>query len=352
MIPALDFSQLPSVPLPNRDRLPQCPGIYFAIDDQNRVLYIGLASNLWGRWKGQQHHRLEQLTRMHKKTPVRLAWLDCSDRPHALLELETYYIAFYDPLLNRTEVPARKITPAEVSLQQTLEKISKYVVIFGIMPADGKKPVTVCLRYLINNGRIVHTLRRVFQSSNRQPTGLRWRETVKRKRHAWWEAKCNGIRLLLEPWIDVSGGAFRGSATPKTLAGVQLLALTPLQLQTILSDIPVVAENFPSITAFRDDPIPLIWANLTQPKPQRTPQPKVKKSAAPKRPSNGGVGQYAGDLIPSPTERLTRQQQEDLMNWHPLFSGRCPHCEMPIPVQEPPQVHWDCPHCGWIDDTV
>lgn len=84
MIPALDFALLPSVPLPDRDRLPQCPGIYFAIDAHDRVLYIGRAANLLGRWKGRQHHRLEQLTRMQQLTESFAFRLDCSGAVNSL----------------------------------------------------------------------------------------------------------------------------------------------------------------------------------------------------------------------------------------------------------------------------
>jgi len=25
---------------------------------------------------------------------------------------------------------------------------------------------------------------------------------------------------------------------------------------------------------------------------------------------------------------------------------------MPLLQTEPPRVHWDCEHCGWVDDSV
>jgi hypothetical protein len=65
-----------------------------------------------------------------------------------------------------------------------------------------------------------------------------------------------------------------------------------------------------------------------------------------------GASYYNGELILQPKPSLTTQEQADLLDWHPLFTGRCPECEMPIPAQDPPQVHWDCESCGWKDDTV
>ncbi|NJL20261.1 MAG: GIY-YIG nuclease family protein [Leptolyngbyaceae cyanobacterium SM1_3_5] len=121
---------MPFVPLPQRDRLPGCAAIYFAIDQGDRMLYIGQATNLHSRW--QSHHRLDQLLRIHKRTPVRLHWLDCRDRVGELSQLEAFYIQRYHPLLNRTQVPAKQIIPAEAALQETLLKIAKYSIVLGL----------------------------------------------------------------------------------------------------------------------------------------------------------------------------------------------------------------------------
>lgn len=65
-----------------------------------------------------------------------------------------------------------------------------------------------------------------------------------------------------------------------------------------------------------------------------------------------GVTYYAGELILQPQQRWTPQEQLDLLDTHPLFTGRCPLCEMPFPQNKNSSpVHWDC-LCGWMDDTV
>lgn len=61
---------------------------------------------------------------------------------------------------------------------------------------------------------------------------------------------------------------------------------------------------------------------------------------------------YNGEEIIQPRQRWRREEMLDLLDWHPLFTGRCPHCSRPFPRYERPPVHWDCPHCGWVDDTV
>ncbi|HEY9663829.1 MAG TPA: hypothetical protein V6C65_35725 [Allocoleopsis sp.] len=65
-----------------------------------------------------------------------------------------------------------------------------------------------------------------------------------------------------------------------------------------------------------------------------------------------GAAYYNGELILQPEPRLNLEQQLALLDWHPLFTGRCPQCEQPIACHDPVQVHWDCPQCGWRDDSL
>jgi hypothetical protein len=65
-----------------------------------------------------------------------------------------------------------------------------------------------------------------------------------------------------------------------------------------------------------------------------------------------GASYYNGELILQPETRLTQAEQLRLLDWHPVFTGRCPECEMPIIQTYPPRVHWDCLACGWRDDWV
>ena len=264
MYSELDFASLPFVPLTQRDHLSGCAAIYFALDSDDRVLYIGKAANLQSRWQGQDHHRLDQLLRIHKHIPVRLLWLDCNDRASQLNAIEVFYIRHYHPLLNRTQVPAKKIVPAEVALQATLLKIAKYSIIFGIAPARGNRALpTVNIRYF-GSGRTVNTLRSIFKASNRRPTGLQWTEFVKRKWGSWWRTKCNGVAIELAPWSsspDVMQ-QMRETAVVQRLAGVEMLALPAAQLARVEAEAPALAELYPSIVVLSADPIPLLWAQL------------------------------------------------------------------------------------------
>lgn len=65
-----------------------------------------------------------------------------------------------------------------------------------------------------------------------------------------------------------------------------------------------------------------------------------------------GASYYNGELILQPRRRLTPEQQLELLDSHPLFTGTCPRCGQAFEKVNPPPVHWDCSECGWIDDSV
>ncbi len=60
---------------------------------------------------------------------------------------------------------------------------------------------------------------------------------------------------------------------------------------------------------------------------------------------------YLGELIVQPRQRWTREQQLELLDTHPMFTGRCPQCGSEFDRDYMARVHWDCP-CGWMDDAV
>jgi hypothetical protein len=139
MYPELEFAQLPFVLLPQRDRLPCCAAIYFALDGNDRILYIGQATNLQVPW--QVHHRLEQLLRIHRHTPIRLHWLDCSNYANELNPIEAFTFSVYHPLLNRTQVPAKKIIPAELRCKNRCLRLPNTALFLGLASAYEDRPL-------------------------------------------------------------------------------------------------------------------------------------------------------------------------------------------------------------------
>ena len=85
---------LPSVPFAERRRLPGCPAIYFVLNGQDTVLYIGRSVNLAARWA--KHHRAAMLTQ-HQAT--RIAWLVMDDAA-LITSVEEACIAYFEPVCN------------------------------------------------------------------------------------------------------------------------------------------------------------------------------------------------------------------------------------------------------------
>ncbi len=65
-----------------------------------------------------------------------------------------------------------------------------------------------------------------------------------------------------------------------------------------------------------------------------------------------GAGFYNGELILQPRRRRTQEEQLQLLEVHPLFTGRCPECAATIERDYSARVHFDCIECGWMDDSV
>lgn len=65
-----------------------------------------------------------------------------------------------------------------------------------------------------------------------------------------------------------------------------------------------------------------------------------------------GAVRYGDELVLDPVKKLTDAQRLALLDSHPLFTSRCPNCEMPLHEKRPQRVHWDCAHCGWVDDSI
>lgn len=59
-----------------------------------------------------------------------------------------------------------------------------------------------------------------------------------------------------------------------------------------------------------------------------------------------GASYYAGELLKQPRQRWTREEQLQLLDTHPMFTGRCPQCGSEYERDYRAVVHWDCPDCG------
>jgi putative transcriptional regulator len=89
----IDPLALPSLPLCERSQLPTTPCIYFAVDAQGVVQYIGRAINLRTRW--QAHGKGVELGAI---AGIRIAYLQTD--LNLLSEIEAALIAWFRPPLN------------------------------------------------------------------------------------------------------------------------------------------------------------------------------------------------------------------------------------------------------------
>ena len=125
MFPKLDLSKLPSVPLSQKANLDRCSAIYFALDSNNNVLYVGKAINLLFRWRN--HHRFEQLSQINRTNLVRLLWWECTLEQQVLTQAEKHFIKVYKPLLNNSIVPT--IPKGDFSI--VVSKLATNTIIMG-----------------------------------------------------------------------------------------------------------------------------------------------------------------------------------------------------------------------------
>ncbi|HCF29570.1 MAG TPA: excinuclease ABC subunit C [Cyanobacteria bacterium UBA11049] len=272
LIKNIKLSDLPSIYLLDKDKLPNCAAIYFVSDSKGQVIYIGRTVNLVERWR--QHHRFNQLKRFNRKDRVTISWMTCRNDIKTLSNLEDEFIKLYKPPLNWSKViaPVRKITPVETALQQSLQQLAKLnTLVFGFDPIADEETPTIYLVYPVYGKRGVSgSIRSVLRNINKKASSLKWKEyhtdPKSLGKFGYWETEYNGIRIDLAPIQGLVD--FMHDATRRTIAGVELMAFSRKQLDTLLDDTPE-KEDVSSLGALEDDPIPLELTVKHQPSKQK-----------------------------------------------------------------------------------
>ncbi|MEH1885715.1 GIY-YIG nuclease family protein [Nostoc sp.] len=228
MLEEIKISELPSVYLLDKDRLPNCAAIYFVFDSKGQIIYIGRTINLVERWKA--HHRFNQLKRFNRKNTLSISWLTCSSDIENLSNLENEFIKLYKPPLNwsKVVVTIRKITPAETALQQILQQLSKFnVMIIGFDPISDGEPPTIYLVYPVYGMKgLSGSIRTALKNINKKASSLKWKEykTYPKSsgKFGLWETEYNGLRIDLSPFDSLV--YFMEHSNRQTLAGIELMA--------------------------------------------------------------------------------------------------------------------------------
>lgn len=109
---SLNLLSLPSLSLEQRSLLPTTPCIYFAIDSQGVVQYIGKSNNPGNRW--QSHHKGIELALIGG---IRIAYLE--SEVDLLPEIERALITYFCPPLNQV---VHKKSPVKGVMRVTFSK--------------------------------------------------------------------------------------------------------------------------------------------------------------------------------------------------------------------------------------
>lgn len=261
MLPKIKIADLPSVYLLDKNNLPNCAAIYFVSDNSGQIIYVGRTVNLVARWR--DHHRFNQLKRFNRKNPLIISWLTCSSDLNTLSALETEFIKLYKPPLNWSKVvaPIKKITPVEIALQQSFQRLAKLnTVIFGFDPIAGENSPTIYLNYPVYGRRGVSgSIRVALRNINKKASSLKWKEYYtepkSRGKFGYWKTEYNGITIDLIPGEGLVN--VMQDATRKTIAGVEFIALSALQIESIIESSPAIRKDYPGLEAVEKDPIPM-----------------------------------------------------------------------------------------------
>jgi excinuclease UvrABC nuclease subunit len=111
-----DLSQLPWLPLDQRQDLPDVPAVYLVLTGDGQVLYIGKTASLQGRWKG--HHRQIQFDRIGK---VRLAWIEV-ETEEFLGEVEQLLIEHFSPVMNGQSLGDGPVVPLHFKVPEQFRR--------------------------------------------------------------------------------------------------------------------------------------------------------------------------------------------------------------------------------------
>ncbi len=123
--------QLQKVTLKDKHLLPEYSGIYYVVDENNNVWYIGQSKNICKRWQGKAHHRLYQLE-AHKKKKFTIYYESINESE--LDRVEKQQIEKYHPHLNSSPVKTKNLRPVETLLRETITAIADFAFILGIEP--------------------------------------------------------------------------------------------------------------------------------------------------------------------------------------------------------------------------
>ena len=172
--PKIDFDCLPSVPLAQKSYLPRCSAIYFVLNQNKEILYVGRAINLLYRWR--DHHRFMQLIELNKTQNISIFWWECQHQIHDLISAENYYINFFKPLLNSTTVP----TIFKGNFSIVLSQLARNTIVAGLFSKNKSYELVLIYAWPKKNES-----RKIAQLLKKCLNGFTWTKNYIQKTPFW-----------------------------------------------------------------------------------------------------------------------------------------------------------------------
>ena len=122
---------LPSVCFGDRKKLPDSPGVYFVVDE-DQILYVGItSSSLRTRWAS--HHRYDQVAEVAPQGKI--FFQEVPESFEQLREREDRLIAEFRPTLNYQPVPQKNGKgPSRYNVMLDSSEVNSYWKILGCSP--------------------------------------------------------------------------------------------------------------------------------------------------------------------------------------------------------------------------
>ncbi len=151
----VSIGKLPRLPLLALSGLPDTGGVYFALDQGERVWYVGLAMSLRQRWRAHEH-----LEACRGNGVENIAWSECSS-DSTRKELERKCIKFFQPPINdRMNHPELPTIAFGLSPDQEVERFIRLQIQKRLidMELEMLKPNLVSHCQARPDGKITHAL--------------------------------------------------------------------------------------------------------------------------------------------------------------------------------------------------
>ena len=124
---SINLSLLPSIPLARRKELPELPPIYFVMDSQGEICYIGQTKNLYKRLI--RHHHLPSFKNLPN---AKVAYLKISDI-NLLTKIEKVLIDYFRPSLNWVQAKSRRRQTKSITMDTIIwDAVKKHAARQGI----------------------------------------------------------------------------------------------------------------------------------------------------------------------------------------------------------------------------